>query len=418
MTAAARDFIIDREAEFSIEELFFSQTDERGVILSGNTVFQRVSGYDWDDLIGAPHKLIRHPDMPKTVFWLFWERIQKGLPIGAYVKNRARDGSYYWVFAIVTPVEGGYLSVRLKPTSPVFDHAQALYASILQAESAHGFDAEAQSGLLMSGLEDLGFRDYPDFMASALLGEMEARDTALGRSGTLSTDDLRVLLDASGEMVQTSAEVVPLFSRVRGFPINLRIQATKQKAAGEIFGVISTDYARFCRHLEDRIRQFMDASVSLAAKLCDTVFLLCTARFQTEMVAHFEAEGAEDEAGHSFGEQIRRLRGQAAENVARTREQLEDMRTQTLALERDVQTLEWMVAGLDMTRTIGTIETARLEGDGLTLAKMMDEAEQFQGDLKRNLARIGEKTSQVVGLTERFLATVQAEEDALLRAAG
>jgi len=62
-------------APFKERELFFSRTDKRGVIQSGNSVFQRVSDYTWDDLLGAPHKNNRHKDMPKAVFWLMWHTI-------------------------------------------------------------------------------------------------------------------------------------------------------------------------------------------------------------------------------------------------------------------------------------------------------------------------------------------------------
>jgi aerotaxis receptor len=73
------------EALFHLSELFYSRTDERGVIEAGNSVFQRVAGHEWDDLIGAPHKIIRHSDMPKGVFQLMWDTLKDGQPMGAYV---------------------------------------------------------------------------------------------------------------------------------------------------------------------------------------------------------------------------------------------------------------------------------------------------------------------------------------------
>jgi len=80
------------EISFAIEELFYSRTDQSGIILSGNSVFQRVSIYGWNELSGRPHKIVRHPDMPRAVFFLLWDTIKKGQPVGAYVKNRAKDG--------------------------------------------------------------------------------------------------------------------------------------------------------------------------------------------------------------------------------------------------------------------------------------------------------------------------------------
>ena len=92
------------ESVFLPDEMFFSTTDLKGIILSGNDVFIRVSKFSKEELIGKPHNIIRHPDMPRIVFKLLWDYIQSGKPIVAYVKNIAKDGSYYWVLATVVPI--------------------------------------------------------------------------------------------------------------------------------------------------------------------------------------------------------------------------------------------------------------------------------------------------------------------------
>jgi PAS domain S-box-containing protein len=147
------------DVQFNFDELFFSCTDERGVITAGNDVFQRISGFEWDELLGAPHKTVRHPDMPKGMFHIFWDRIQKGLPTGAYVLNQCKDGKAYWVFAIISPFDGGYLSVRLKPSSAVFDTSRELYKAVLEKER-DGLSASESAAFLMDKLKELGFDDY------------------------------------------------------------------------------------------------------------------------------------------------------------------------------------------------------------------------------------------------------------------
>ena len=123
------------EAPFGLEEIFFSRTNERGILQSGNEVFRRVSHFSWQELIGAPHKIVRHPDMPKGVFQLFWDTIQRGHHIGAYVKNQSKDGLSYWVYAVVIPCEGGFVSVRIKPTSELFEKVKQAYSQLLSAET-------------------------------------------------------------------------------------------------------------------------------------------------------------------------------------------------------------------------------------------------------------------------------------------
>ena len=92
-----------RERVFGEDEIIVSKTDLQGRITYANSVFLRVAGYAEEDVLGQPHSMIRHPGMPRAVFKLLWETIAGGREIFAYVKNLARDGDHYWVFAHVTP---------------------------------------------------------------------------------------------------------------------------------------------------------------------------------------------------------------------------------------------------------------------------------------------------------------------------
>ena len=168
------------EAPFKLNEVFFSRTDKRGVIEAGNYIFRRVADYDWPELIGAPHKVIRHPDMPRGVFKLFWDTIKADKTIGAYVKNLAKDGLYYWVFAVVVPHKDGYLSARIKPTSPVFEEVQTIYETMRVAEEQEGLSPDESAEIMMEWVRSKGFEDYDQFAAHALCEEFKARDAALG----------------------------------------------------------------------------------------------------------------------------------------------------------------------------------------------------------------------------------------------
>jgi aerotaxis receptor len=108
--------------DFPGDELLVSSTNTKGEITHCNPAFVRVSGYAYEELIGQPHNLIRHPDMPAAAFKDMWRTIAHGYPWTALVKNRRKNGDHYWVRANVTPImEGGkpsgYLSVRTKPSA-------------------------------------------------------------------------------------------------------------------------------------------------------------------------------------------------------------------------------------------------------------------------------------------------------------
>lgn len=131
------------ERTFGREELIVSKTDLTGNITYANEVFCRVSGYQRDELAGQNHNLIRHPDMPRCVFKLLWETIANEKEIFAYVKNLARDGAHYWVFAHITPTfnaQGkviGYHSNRRCPDRAPIEYFDGIYKQLKQIEDRH-----------------------------------------------------------------------------------------------------------------------------------------------------------------------------------------------------------------------------------------------------------------------------------------
>lgn len=93
----------NKEATFEPDEIIVSKTNLKGQITYCNDIFLKITGYREDEVVGQPHSIIRHPDMPRSVFHLLWETIGNGKEIFAYVKNRTKSGDYYWVLAHVTP---------------------------------------------------------------------------------------------------------------------------------------------------------------------------------------------------------------------------------------------------------------------------------------------------------------------------
>ncbi|USU18752.1 PAS domain-containing methyl-accepting chemotaxis protein [Paraburkholderia fungorum] len=127
--------VTGQEYEFPSSQMLVSATDLTGRIQYCNPAFIAVSGYTREELIGQPHNLIRHPDMPREAFADMWATIRDGRPWTALVKNRRKNGDHYWVHANVTPVveKGtvvGYLSVRVKPERDAVRAAEALYTRI------------------------------------------------------------------------------------------------------------------------------------------------------------------------------------------------------------------------------------------------------------------------------------------------
>lgn len=134
--------ISNNEFPFPPGQTLVSTTDTKGRILYCNDAFVAVSGFTIEELIGQPHNIVRHPDMPEEAYRDMWETTQSGRPWSAAVKNRRKNGDHYWVMANVTPLlrngqPDGYMSVRTEATPEVIKRSEALYAS-MKSEAASG----------------------------------------------------------------------------------------------------------------------------------------------------------------------------------------------------------------------------------------------------------------------------------------
>ena len=154
----------NREVFFPDSELIVSKTDLKGRLTYVNRLFCSIAGYTEAQVVGQPHSIVRHPDMPRSVFKLLWDTIEDRREIFAYVKNMAANGDHYWVFAHVTPsfdANGqmtGYHSNRRVPDRGMLESAIIpLYAEVLKVERSHVNGKEALAA---------GYKALTDFVAS------------------------------------------------------------------------------------------------------------------------------------------------------------------------------------------------------------------------------------------------------------
>ena len=243
----------DEEATFHFEDMFFSSTDLKGVITDCNSVFRRIAEYGEEELMGKAHNIIRHPWMPRAVFKLLWDYLHAGKDVLAYVVNRTRSGKYYWVLALVSPVTDisgtvtEYISVRIKPSSPILDKVKELYNAMLAAEETGGM--EAGETCLVEALEGLGFASYDEFMSVALREEM---------AHYLKNDILtRTVGSGSGQTDKTAARLIHTFDKV---VIGQGISITKFEEVFEAFKTLDTLF-QSTRFFFDSVK---DSSMNIA----------------------------------------------------------------------------------------------------------------------------------------------------------
>ena len=127
--------VVDSEVVVGDDQELVSTTDTRGIITYVNDTFIEIAGFSEEELLGQPHNLVRHPDMPAEAFAGMWEKLKAGRPWRGIVKNRCKDGRYYWVDAYVAPIfEGnkciGYQSVRRKAQPRFIEKASKIYSNL------------------------------------------------------------------------------------------------------------------------------------------------------------------------------------------------------------------------------------------------------------------------------------------------
>jgi len=393
------------EVPFGLDEIFYSRTDTRGILRMGNSVFRRVSGFSWGELIPAPHKIVRHPDMPKAAFRIFWKRLLDGYPVGAYVKNRAKDGRYYWVFAVALPIENGFLSVRIKPTSPLFDTVKGVYARLRAQENEAQLDPEQSSGLLIRALQEAGFTGYLDFMSQALGQELAARDAATGgdRAGRLG--ELLVV----GESLRTAAQeqqgLTATFNALQLVPNNMRIVAAQMEKSGGPITAISENYRVASKDIMSRLDSFAGSRGNLCTQMSRSVaegaFLLGCAEVQTELAQQFRQEKATD-CPENAAEELHLLETLEAQSFARARVHLAEAVRVAGLLADTGRELHRVVLGLDTIKVMGRVECARHGARGARLAATIEDLERYHVDIRTRLDSFVRLSEQICLSAQKY----------------
>jgi aerotaxis receptor len=380
------------EAPFAPEEVFFSRTDDRGVIQSGNWVFHRVAAYDWPDMLGAPHRIIRHPDMPRAVFWLLWDTIRSGRPVGAYVKNRARDGLHYWVFAVVTPHGDGYLSARIKPTSPLLATIEAEYDALKNREESEGMSPEASAQALLSRLQALGYPTYLDFSARALATELVARDDLIAAPRDERGHALASTLEHAVSLKTETEGLINDFRAMRTVPHNLQVIASRLEPTGGPISTLSKNYAIMSRDMFDWFETNVVGEKSNFAQLKERILSSLFIHGMQRILDACDRQLTEErrQLGNVDIEGERQiLHDIVATYAAQSVKAVNEVREETVRILTACTIMERHVLALSTTRVMCKIESSRLPTSGESLVDIIGQLGVFQ-------ERIGARLDQFV----------------------
>jgi hypothetical protein len=385
----------ETEVPIGIEEIFFSRTDTRGVIQAGNSVFQRVAGFPWDRLINAPHRIIRHGDMPKAVFHLLWDRIKAGRPTGAYICNSAADGRYYWVFAVVVPLADGFLSVRLKPTSDLLERVKTVYQGLREAEVA-GLTPPDSASHLLAGLARAGFPSYDSFQARALAAEVLQRNSQMGGRGGARAETLLAAEAADGIEAELTG-MQSMFTEALRIALNLRIAASQLGELGRPVSAISDNYALLANDMVSWLNnRALDEKVGfggIARSVSENLFLLNAADLLAEMARAFARDGSL--GGGDAAEEQGRLTTVALQYGAKAQECQDRAMQEAATVASHLAEMRKQVTALNSIRMLCRIEGATLRHTGVSLDEIGSQLDGFQDEIGRRLLRITSLGQQV-----------------------
>lgn len=397
----------DEESPFHVRELFFSRTDLRGIIKGGNRVFRRTSGNDWDEIGGAPHKIIRHKDMPKAVFWLMWQSIQDGRPIGAYVKNRAKNGDYYWVFAIILPLHDEYISVRLKPTSPMFKTVQELYGTLRDRELSENVTPEQSADFMLTELRKLGFLDYASFMSQALSEEISARNNVVKRSSTCRMAHFVEMLTALETIRSNGRKVIDGFSGIEIAPKNLRIQATRLGQIATPLGVVSTNFDALATDIKTGIGPFINGLDRIAECLSRGLFIKCACNMLSEIIVQFDEDDDGTYSAETLAE-VAHLKAERPVQVETSHQALHDVFTELSRFDRACSDLKRTLSGLSIMRVMSQIEASRIGDPTGSIGEIILHLHRFQNLTQTCLDTIETQSVYIETLLRREIGVKHA----------
>lgn len=409
----------ETETEFSFQELFISRTDKRGIITAGNDTFFRVSGYREEELLGKPHNIVRHPDMPSSVFKIFWNLIQNDKIAVAYVKNRTKDGRFYWVVATVFPFEDGFLSIRFKPSSEYFSKIKAAYIETRTIEENQGKDVG--QAFLSEWITKQGFANYEELMFEFLRVELNLRDEKNGHRDNLEVVGLheKLLAELSTNMhsisqrfgaASRSLNLLPTLKNYFGehsiaisdiceqlqcLSVNMSISSHKLGKEGGTLSVVASNFQNTTLQVLKSYDNFTKHSIDVSQKLTDIMTRILCTRVQTEMLSFFidELLGSKTTSGNTkpIAQRISQvtLLFQLTQTLFKQTALEQKSFFKVLSqFHKDTINLQNLILRLDLIRTGGKLEGSRTP-------EIAEIFKPFLDDMGHHLSEVGGPVTQL-----------------------
>lgn len=394
--------MILEDGYFGSDELFFSRTDQLGKIISGNSIFQRVSGFGWEEMLGRPHNIVRHDDMPRAVFFMIWSLLKKKIPVGGYVKNKTKNGKFYWVFSLILPFNDEFVSIRFKPSSKILEIIEKLYGEIRLEEKDVKLLPNASAEKLLMKLKDLGFESYEDFMWHAFMTEMNSwpgieKDEVMNHSQEMLIE----LLEQGKGIGSVSDRIIQECSKNIYLSLNLNIEALKLGTTGASLGRVSEQFQKMIGEIQNEIKVFSEIAVNINKTMKDNQFLVYSSKLIEGMVCFFDTSEVGSEYINTSMESVILNNLSNGYNL-NVKESFLSLITIINELCKSTENLLNMINGLEVVRITGKIEMARIDDSQKVFTTLNNDLKVFVDILKNGLKEI-QSSSQRMGFISHDL---------------
>lgn len=393
----------EAETYFALSDVYFTRTNDHGDIEAADEIFRRLTEQSWDELIGAPHSLTRHPDVPDGVIWMSRELVRQGKTTALYVKNRTQSGAYFWALSIMTPCGDGALMVRIKPTSHLLGTAREIYAAVRAAERAGDLSPREGAEVLVEELAKHGFGSYEKFIGMSVSTEYAKRQSLLEQDADPNQRHYEGIIEGSKSLRREVDELDRSFSAISTITYNMRIIASRLEPAGGPLTTISENYQLMSNEFQEWLRDYTQNINTTDPQLRGAVRASQLTYFSASLLEETAAMLLENPPGYAsanLDREHRQLIRSAKDNRRRAGSDVRDIVDSMATVHRisgGVNDMKRLLTGLRSTTVLCKTEAERLSTPHESLSEIVHQLRQFQQSITDRISNIQSAAKGIVG---------------------